>query len=75
MMAATIRTDTVFSVVSREPLFDDLYLGAGLPHANYDVSLDGTRFLMLKAAQAAELLVAHNWAAEVRARVEGARRR
>jgi hypothetical protein len=69
-IAATLSADPVLTVVSREVLFDDTYLGAGLPHANYDVAPDGAHFVVLKGAEAAQVLVVHNWVAELRARLK-----
>jgi Tol biopolymer transport system component len=71
---ATVRSDPAFTVVTREPLFDDTYLGSGLPHANYDVSPDGTHLVLIKAAERSQLLVVYNWTAELRARMAGAAR-
>ena len=36
-------------------------------HANYDVSLDGNQFLMLKQAGSAAMpIIVHNWGRELR---------
>ena len=51
-------------------MMEDVFVPAVSPHANYDVSPDGTRLLVLKGADAQRLMVVHNWAAEVRARLQ-----
>ncbi len=74
LMAATVTTSAGIAVTSRSPLFTDEYMFAQAPHANYDVSLDGSRFLMVKSAEAPQLQVFYGFANEVRARIrrEGA---
>ena len=54
---------------SRTQLFDDVFLPATERHANFDVSPDGTRFLLLKSVGDERLIVAHNWDEELRARL------
>jgi serine/threonine-protein kinase len=68
-LAATFATVPTFAVKSRDELFDDRFVSASAPHANYDVSLDGKRFLVLEAVEDAQLFVVHNWAVEVRAQL------
>ena len=67
-VAVTIVTSPAFAVTSRVPLFDDVYLPAVSPHANYDVAPDGERFMVLKSTQNSQVLVVHNWIADLRAR-------
>ena len=74
IVAANIVTSPTFAVVSRDELMDDVFQQAVSPHANYDVSPDGKRLLMLKGAEQQGLMVVHNWADEVRARVRSAGR-
>jgi serine/threonine-protein kinase len=73
MMAASLITSPEFAVTGRAELFKDDYLLAIAPHANYDVSLDGTRFLMVKPTTQVELSVVFGWLDEVRAKLAGAR--
>jgi serine/threonine-protein kinase len=73
MMAASITTTPQFAVIGRAELFKDDYLLAVAPHANYDVSLDGKRFLMIKATTQVELSVVYGWLNEVRARLAAAK--
>lgn len=70
-MSATVITTPSFAVVSRNVVFDDTFVPAAAPHANYDVSLDGKQLLVLEAVEDAQLFVVHNWGAEVRARLSG----
>jgi Tol biopolymer transport system component len=67
LMAATLVTSPNLFVASRIELFDDVYVKAALPHANYDVSPDGTKLLMLKGSDDQRLIVVHNWVEELRA--------
>jgi hypothetical protein len=68
-MVATMTGGQNFSVASREPFIDDRFVSAAAPHANYDVSLDGKRLLVLEAADDPQIIVVHNWGAELRARL------
>ena len=68
---ATVRTSPKFEVVSRQTLFEDHFLGFTLPHANYDVTADGTHFVFLKTAEETELQVVYNWHHEMRERLAG----
>ena len=69
-VAATVTTAAAFAVTSRDVLFDDRFVSAPAPHANYDVSPDGKRFLVLEPVDDPQIFVVHNWATEVRARLE-----
>ncbi|MEO5799555.1 MAG: protein kinase [Gemmatimonadales bacterium] len=74
-MAATVATGPEFSIASRTPLFDDVFVLAPAPHANYDVSPNGSQFLVLRGVgEAVQILVVRNWAAELRRRVSGSTR-
>jgi serine/threonine-protein kinase len=68
-IAATVATGPTFSVLTRETLFDDKYVSAAAPHANYDVAPDGKRLLVLEAVEEPQIIVVHNWGAEARARL------
>ena len=61
VMAATLARDPSLRVVLREALFDGRY------EVDYDVSKDGTRFLMIQSASTGANLVAiPNWLTELR---------
>ena len=68
-MVATVSTAPVFSVRSREVLFEDIYVPAVAPHANYDVSLDGKRLLVIEAMKQSLLIYVQNWKEEVETRL------
>jgi Tol biopolymer transport system component len=68
-MVATVSSASSFAVVSRDVFRDDRFATANAPHANYDVSLDGKQLLVLEAVEDPQIVVVHNWAAEVRARL------
>ena len=69
LVAATLSTTAGLAVTGRKELFADTYMFAGAAAiANYDVSPDGTRFLMVKSAERPEALVAYGWLNELRAR-------
>ena len=70
-MTAAVTTTPTFAVASRDVWFEDRFVTAAAPHANYDVSPDGKRLLVLEAAENEQLVVVHNWGAEVRARLRG----
>jgi serine/threonine-protein kinase len=73
LIAASVTTSPAFAVTGRTELFADDYVFAQAPHANYDVSLDGRRFLMVKNAQASEIYVVYGWLSELRSRIESMR--
>ena len=57
-----------FHVTARRDFMDDTYLPQAVPHANYDVTPDGTSLLVLKGEQQ-RLLVVYNWAMEARSKL------
>ena len=68
MMAATVAVTPSFSVTSRVALFTGNFVFQNV-HANYDVSPDGTEFLLLKEGGAeSQTIVIHDWRTELRAR-------
>ncbi|MGI8619704.1 MAG: protein kinase domain-containing protein [Gemmatimonadaceae bacterium] len=67
--AANVSLTGSFSILSREVLFRDDFVKAPLPHANYDVTPDGSHLLLLKATEQAQVLVVHNWREELRAQL------
>jgi Tol biopolymer transport system component/tRNA A-37 threonylcarbamoyl transferase component Bud32 len=74
MMAVDIATQPGFAAGTPRMLFEGLYDPAPYPLANYDVSRDGQRFLMLKPAeqqQAAptQINVVLNWFEELKQKV------
>jgi serine/threonine-protein kinase len=71
LLAASIATTPEFAVTGRTELFPDTFLFAQAPHANYDVSLDGRRFLMVKGATTPQLNVTLGWLTEFRERMPG----
>jgi serine/threonine-protein kinase len=68
-VAARVRTTGGFAVESRTPLFSDGFTSATAPHANYDVSLDGTKFLVIKPIGRPQLNVVYGWVGEVMRRL------
>lgn len=68
MIAATVTTSPTFAVIERRTLFGSDF--NDLPgHANYDVSPDGKHFVMVKPSVSGDqVIVAHNWRAELRAK-------
>ncbi|MGH7618577.1 MAG: hypothetical protein ACREPM_15265, partial [Gemmatimonadaceae bacterium] len=61
MMAATVAREPSMHVTSREPLFDGRY------ELDFDVSHDGTRFLMIESqSSGVSLVVIPNWRTELR---------
>jgi hypothetical protein len=74
LVAVTYAATPTFAILSRTPLFENTYIIGRAPHANYDVSPDGSAFLLIKAVEDPRVIVVHNWAAELRARMAGQRR-
>ena len=69
IMTATFTTTPTFAVSSRDVFVDDRFVSAPAPHANYDVSPDGTRLLVLEAIEDPQIHVVHNWGSEMRERL------
>ncbi len=74
--AATIVTAPEFTVTNRRVVFTGLRDRTGANHRQYDLSPDEKEFLLIRApiVQDLTLMVVHNWAAEVRARMAGGKR-
>jgi dipeptidyl aminopeptidase/acylaminoacyl peptidase len=72
MIAAAASTTPEFRIVGRTPLFDVSEFEPAEPHANWDISPDGTRFAMAHQAPFHTLAVVIGWTEEVR-RHAGAR--
>jgi len=62
LMAARVSTAPL-RVVSRDTLFDVTDYEEADPHANYDVSLDGSRFVFIRQLMPNEIRVIRNWQA------------
>jgi len=65
-------TGSSFSASEPRKLFDDRFEGDNENHPNYDVSIDGQRFIMLKpalaastASESAQVVVVQNWFEEL----------
>jgi hypothetical protein len=70
VLAARVSTAPTFSVTSRRRLFEGPF-ATNPVHANFDVSPDGRRFLMIEpTGGGAQVIVAQNWANEVRAKLK-----
>ncbi len=66
LFAAGVATSPDFAVTSRTPLFDISQFEPAEPHANWDVSPDGTRFVMVHQGALIEMIFVLNWPEEVR---------
>ncbi len=71
LVAASVSTAGGFTVTGRTDLFADTYAFAPNPHANYDVSPDGTRLLMVRSVRTPEYDIAYGWGTELAARMRG----
>ena len=73
MMAAPVTFQPGFSVSKPVVLFEGPWLPSPRTTANYDVSRDGQRFLMLKSAEedqgVQQIVVVQNWLQEVKQRM------
>ena len=74
MMAVDVATQPGFAAGKPRKLFEGKYERAPIPVANYDVSGDGQRFLMLKPSEQAQaattqINVVLNWFEELKRRV------
>jgi eukaryotic-like serine/threonine-protein kinase len=74
MMAVDLNTQGTFSAGKPKVIFEGSYLPTPLTFANYDVSSDGQRFLMLKPTEqeqsaATQINVVLNWFEELKQKV------
>jgi serine/threonine-protein kinase len=70
IVSAQVSATNAFAVSSRAPMLEDVFEG-GMPHANYDVTPDGRRLLMIapESVAGSEMVVALNWLTELRAKL------
>ena len=64
MMVVDVQTERGFTHSNPRPLFEDVYYRRSNDVAEYDVSVDGRRFLMSRDSGGGEtprLLVVENW--------------
>ena len=73
MLGVSIRTEPVFTAGIPEVLFEDDTVILGSEARNYDVSGDGTRFLVLKpvetqegSAENREVIIVEEWFEELK---------
>jgi hypothetical protein len=73
MMAVEVTTQPRFAVGKPRVLFTGEYVSSLVPIANYDVSPDGQRFLMVKETEKAtsitQIVVVQNWFEELKKKV------
>jgi serine/threonine-protein kinase len=74
LIAAAVTAGSEFNVTSRTPLFDVTDFEPAEPHANWDVSPDGTRFVMVDQGALTEMVFILNWPVELRLRASGGAR-
>ncbi len=79
MMVVAVSTKPTFSAGPPRLLFEGSYTNSSRREANYDISPDGERFLMVKAAEThrapTELYLVVNWFEELKRRVPAGRTR
>ena len=66
LYAAGVAAGADFTVTGRTPLFDISQFEPAEPHANWDVSPDGSRFAMVQQGPLTEMVFVMNWPEEVR---------
>jgi Tol biopolymer transport system component len=73
MMSATIATSPTLAVTSRKALFPAVGTVTSNPHANFDISPDGKRLVLVRSNPSARVMVIQNLAAMVAKRRAGGR--
>ncbi len=68
LISARVSTGSAFTVQDRTPMFDMSEFEPAAPHANWDVSPDGSRFAMVHQGALSEMVFVLNWTEEVRQR-------
>jgi hypothetical protein len=71
VISATLKTSPGFAVTARDTIFRGNFTPFR-PHADYDVSPDGSQLLLVNPSASGQWLVVLNWVAELRAKL-GAR--
>ena len=66
LYAVGVAAGADFAVTGRTPLFDISQFEPAEPHANWDVSPDGTRFAMVQQGPLTQMVFVMNWPEEVR---------
>ena len=78
MMVAAIQTTPTLTAGRAQELFTTTHerdRGSGFANANYDITRDGTRFVMIQPpAASSHIVVALHWFEELRARTTGGKR-
>ncbi|MEO8564165.1 MAG: protein kinase [bacterium] len=69
IMAARVRTSPTLGVLGRDSLFADDFVHSTNPHANFDVSPDGSHLLMLKPISEEQMIVVSNWSSGLKTRI------
>jgi len=60
LVAASVRADPAFAVTSRRTLFPVADMATATPHRNYDISPDGTTFVMVRFNPSSRIVVIQN---------------
>ena len=68
-VGASVSAAGGFAVTGHTEVLHDTYVFSKAAHANYDVSPDGTRLLMVGNAQNPEYVVVYGWQSELAARM------
>jgi Tol biopolymer transport system component len=68
LISARVSTGGAFTVQDRTALFDMSEFEPAAPHANWDVSPDGSRFAVVHQGALSEMVFVLNWTEEVRQR-------
>jgi Tol biopolymer transport system component len=71
LIAVAVETEPELRVGARTQLFDVSDYEMANPHANYDVSPDGQRFVMVHLGRLSEIVLIQNWTEDVRRRSAG----
>ena len=76
LVSVSVQTGATFQFGKASPLFDLVNEAQPSPNRHYDVTPDGTRFVVIKDPQTAtslQLVVVEHWLEELKARVPGAK--
>jgi dipeptidyl aminopeptidase/acylaminoacyl peptidase len=68
LISAGVGTGSSFTVQDRTPVFDMSEFEPAAPHANWDVSPDGSRFAVVHQGALSEIVFVLNWTEELRQR-------
>ena len=74
VISATVTLSPTFGIIAQDSVYEGSF-ASNYVHANYDVTADGKRFLVLRTTGDVQVIAIHDWLTELRARLSPERSR